>query len=325
LKISVIIPAHNCEKTIGVTLKSVLAQTVLPKDIIVINDGSSDGTLDIARSFGSQITIIDQEQGGAASARNAGWQRATSELLAFIDADDVWHPRYLEIQCRAVEANPRAAAYFTGHVDFQGAAPDWIDDESVYDLPRYDVFSPARFVREYNHAAGQFASMSYCCVRRDYLAQIGKEPFQANGAEDTYLFHMLALYGNVIFNPACLAGYRISDSSLSSNRLRVVEALIKAFELLARQYREMGDPELCACFRSAFASKRREYAKLLIGAGLTSPGRQQLLRSVCSDLAPISMAKSLTLLLATCMPKVLQPKWPTRYRIVPCEASQTNE
>ena len=106
--ISVIIPAYNAEKTIRRALNSVENQTMLPKEVIVIDDCSSDQTNTIIREYMSESKLnirheIQAANAGAGSARNAGWLVASEKYLAFLDADDMWHPKKLEIQFNSME------------------------------------------------------------------------------------------------------------------------------------------------------------------------------------------------------------------------------
>src|ERR1700704_1423104 len=91
-RISVILPVYNREQTVARAIRSVLAQTWTSLELIVVDDGSTDGTRDVLRSFGSQITVIEQPHAGAYAARNRGLREARGELIAFIDSDDVWLP-----------------------------------------------------------------------------------------------------------------------------------------------------------------------------------------------------------------------------------------
>jgi glycosyltransferase involved in cell wall biosynthesis len=101
--VSVVIPAHNAEKYLGAAIESVRAQTLAPHEIIVVDDGSTDGTARIAQSFADVKTIF-QENSGAAAARNNGAQNARGEFLAFLDADDLWTPQKLEWQIAALQS-----------------------------------------------------------------------------------------------------------------------------------------------------------------------------------------------------------------------------
>ncbi|MHC4784098.1 MAG: glycosyltransferase family 2 protein [Planctomycetota bacterium] len=106
MKISVVIPAYNAEKHIARAIESVLAQTRPADEVIVIDDGSSDGTGDVVRSFGDKVIFIQQENAGASVARNAGIEAATSDWIAFLDADDEWLPNKLQLQVEHFKRNP---------------------------------------------------------------------------------------------------------------------------------------------------------------------------------------------------------------------------
>jgi len=104
--VSVLIPAYNSEKTICRALSSVFAQTLQPTEVIVVDDGSTDGTVSLVDRFCSgfkpgflKLVTLDRNY-GVSHARNVGWDMASGELLAFLDSDDSWHPRKLEIQAR---------------------------------------------------------------------------------------------------------------------------------------------------------------------------------------------------------------------------------
>ncbi len=103
-RITVIIPAHNARQTIVRALESVISQTLQPAEIIVIDDCSADDTVSAVREFPHRLgtdflkVIALKSNHGPSYARNAGWELASGQFLAFLDADDAWHPRKLEIQ-----------------------------------------------------------------------------------------------------------------------------------------------------------------------------------------------------------------------------------
>jgi glycosyltransferase involved in cell wall biosynthesis len=131
--ISVVIPAYNAERTIPATLLSVLRQTVDDLEVIVVDDGSTDNTFDVVRSYEDpRLRILRQENAGHAGARNAGIGHTTGKYVAFVDADDLWLPRKLEAQLAFLRGHPDVRALHSAaiHVDdglrplFIGQCPD---------------------------------------------------------------------------------------------------------------------------------------------------------------------------------------------------------
>jgi glycosyltransferase involved in cell wall biosynthesis len=112
--VSVIIPAYNAEKYISASIQSVLDQSISDYEIIVINDGSTDKTLNLLKKFKHHIHVIDQENGGVSTARNAGIAYSTGKYIAFLDADDTWHLNKLEIQLQFMDGNSDWVASYTG-------------------------------------------------------------------------------------------------------------------------------------------------------------------------------------------------------------------
>jgi glycosyltransferase involved in cell wall biosynthesis len=110
-RISVVMPCFNAEAFVGEAIDSVLAQTHPDVEIIVVDDGSSDRSPEIVRSFGPQVQVLEQRNRGPYPARNAGLRVATGEFVAFLDADDYWHKDCLERLHRALEGGRGDIAY----------------------------------------------------------------------------------------------------------------------------------------------------------------------------------------------------------------------
>jgi len=120
--VSVIVPAYNAERFLAESIESVFAQTYSPIEIVVINDGSTDGTEAVARRFSPRITFASQPNGGISAARNAAIGMATGLFFAFQDSDDVWMPRKTEIQMAAFQADPSLDMVFGGMQEFSSAS-----------------------------------------------------------------------------------------------------------------------------------------------------------------------------------------------------------
>lgn len=110
--VSVIIPAYNCRQWIPETLDSLFTQDYPHTEIIVVNDGSKDGTLDLIRGYGNRIVVIDQANTGAPGARNAGISAAQGDLIAFCDADDIWGPNKVREQVTYLHRHPEVGMIF---------------------------------------------------------------------------------------------------------------------------------------------------------------------------------------------------------------------
>jgi glycosyltransferase involved in cell wall biosynthesis len=109
--VSVIIPCYNAEKYVGQAIESALAQTYPKKEVIVIDDGSTDGSLDVIKSFGDRIRWETGPNRGGSAARNRGIELAQGELIQFLDADDLLHPQKLERQVPLVLETPDMIVY----------------------------------------------------------------------------------------------------------------------------------------------------------------------------------------------------------------------
>jgi len=311
MRISVLIPAYNSASTIGATLDSVLCQTAPADEILVMDDGSIDDTPMVLKRYEPKIRVFSQPNSGLSSARNALIARAQGDFIAFLDSDDLWHPKYLEMQAELYKRCPRAAAVFAAHTNFSGAGSyDWSRGPSDSQV-RIEIFEPLGFLRRFRRAPGHFI-MSFCCVPKKILEGMGSEPFKLKApAEDVYFCNVLPFWGPIAFaSEPFLGAYRVREGSLASNRLKCAEGEVRAFQLLRQHYRNDADARLGKEFEKAFASKRRALARILQGVGRTSEARAQLRDSLVQSVDPLSLAKSFALLSLTYFPRLLQPKWP---------------
>jgi glycosyltransferase involved in cell wall biosynthesis len=107
-------PCYNGARYLGEALKSALEQSYPPEEILVVDDGSTDGSREIARAFGPSVTCLEQAHQGPSMARNLGIARARGDFVAFLDADDLWVPGKLAQHARLIEQRPQLGLVYTG-------------------------------------------------------------------------------------------------------------------------------------------------------------------------------------------------------------------
>jgi glycosyltransferase involved in cell wall biosynthesis len=127
--ISVVIPNYNYAKYVGEAIQSVLDQTWSNREVVVVDDGSTDNSVEVIQGFGDQVRLVQQENQHLSAARNTGIRTARGEWIAFLDSDDLWHPRKLELQVTALRNHPDWA-YVGGDVLEEEEYPDF-DGKSI--------------------------------------------------------------------------------------------------------------------------------------------------------------------------------------------------
>jgi glycosyltransferase involved in cell wall biosynthesis len=134
-EISVIIPCYNNHDYIQECLDSVLNQTFSDFEVILVDDGSTDGTTETVKAYLPKLKLISQKNQGPAVARNVGLEEATGKYVAFQDADDLWYPEKLELQLKFLESNPRfdwVYADMSTFNDQQRLQASWFADRPTY-------------------------------------------------------------------------------------------------------------------------------------------------------------------------------------------------
>jgi glycosyltransferase involved in cell wall biosynthesis len=129
--VSCVVPVHDGERFLGAALDSILGQTHREVEAIVVDDGSTDGTPAVIASFGDRIRSVRQENAGHAAARNHGIELARGAFLAFLDADDLWHPEKLAQQLARFAERPELEVCFSGLRNFRDGS------DAVEDVPGY--------------------------------------------------------------------------------------------------------------------------------------------------------------------------------------------
>jgi hypothetical protein len=214
--ISVVIPAFNRESVIARAVRSVLAQTFLPREIIVVDDGSTDDTAVRAGAFGDRVRLILQAQGGPARARNRGVREATGDWIAFLDSDDVWDAAYLRTVARVIrDTEGRADFYFSDAERFIGSG--WTTHWQWCRFAIREVFELRDDARDWVMRDVQPMLIPFTVVRSSAFRRCGGFCENLWKGEDTHLFTVLGL-GNsscAIAGP----GGRVMDDGRQENRL----------------------------------------------------------------------------------------------------------
>ena len=223
---SVIIPLYNKECEIEGTIRSVLSQTRLPDEIVVVDDGSTDRSAGIVQRIGSPlIRLVAQPNAGECAARNRAIAEARGEYLALIDADDEWEPGFLaEIEAMIGEF-PGCGLYCTGFsvVSHDGLFP-------ARGLDRRGVVG--NFFRDSAHR--YIAIPSASCIPREVIDTVGGFPEGMKMAGDLYMWIKIARRYRVCYSPERLARY----SKVASNR----SATSYTPERTAYSFEELYDP-----------------------------------------------------------------------------------
>jgi glycosyltransferase involved in cell wall biosynthesis len=127
--VSVIIPTYNSAALVTAAVQSALAQTLPPAEVIVVDDGSIDDTRQRLSTY--RARYLHQLNQGVAAARNHGLREASGDFIAFLDADDVWHPRKLELQIAAIAANPDLVLLGTSVFDWPIEQPTSVNRAGI--------------------------------------------------------------------------------------------------------------------------------------------------------------------------------------------------
>jgi glycosyltransferase involved in cell wall biosynthesis len=208
--VSVIIPAYNAATFIVDTVNSALSQTFTDLEVIVVDDGSKDGTVAALAGFGDRVRVHQQTNGGVAKARNTGVALATGTWVAFLDADDLWLPQKLE---RQLEWSGKAPMVYTDRFNI-GARGDLPEVQSVVTPMRGgDVFEP--LLRD------NFITNTSVVIRRELFESLGGFYTGLNGTEDWDLWIRVAERHPIGFVPEPLVKYRFHEGSISRNWARM--------------------------------------------------------------------------------------------------------
>jgi len=219
--VSVILPVYNGEAWIARAIESVLSQTYQRFELIVVDDGSTDGTRRMIDSFGNRLRRVEQPNRGVYAARNLGVRHARGELIAFIDADDVWLPERLALQVPRMERAEVGLVF--------GDALHVRPDGQRTSLSCFRVSPPWRGRAASALVRCNFVPTITVLVRRRCLEEIGgfaeTEPLSA----DYLAWFGIALRHSIDYVEQPIAHYTVRPGSLSFDLGHALEARIRLF------------------------------------------------------------------------------------------------
>lgn len=217
-RVSVIVPAFNAEATIAATIESVLAQSFDSFEVIVVNDGSTDGTSNVLSRYGRDITIVDQPNRGVSAARNRGARQAKGNFLAFLDSDDIWRTDALYKFAAALDHKVSAVLAFS---DFSRVNLETLQAEPY-------IFSGAPSMEDLLRSRAQMLP-SAVVIRSSVFNRCGGfcEQFQHPGFEDPLLWTIARESGEFIHVSELLLTYRLSEKGQSDWYISNGEIFIK--------------------------------------------------------------------------------------------------
>lgn len=251
--VSVVIPAYNAERTIRATLASVLHQTVGDLEVIVVDDGSTDGTASAAESLGDErLRVLHQANAGHAAARNTGIASAGGRYVAVVDADDIWLANKLERQLEVMRRSPHVRALHSSavHVD-DSLAPLFVGDCPDGANQLFDVLC----------FRGLPGFMCTLIVERALLDEVGRFDASLIILQDWELAIRLSRRGELYSMSEPLALYRVH----AGNQSKMIQLHVEPGErVLARVFDDPSlPPDVAARRRYVYA---RFYAMLCGGA-----------------------------------------------------------
>jgi glycosyltransferase involved in cell wall biosynthesis len=234
--ISVVVPAYNAEPYIAETLRSIFSQTHLPDEVIVVDDGSTDGTPGEIMRFQNDVRVIRQSNRGAAAAHNAGFAEARGDYVARCDADDVWQPIKLERQVEALVAHPEIDIAMSGAWVFgDNENCLFLDHTGAAHPPCDGIQDRNSFAQRLYHANMLCASSAV--IRRSLQKKVG--PFTEPLPNEDYDYWLRALKAGAVFfyDPTVLVGYRRHETNVTNSRL----ALYRAAHLIHTRHADLAD------------------------------------------------------------------------------------
>ena len=229
--VSVVMPTYNHAEFIDRSIRSALEQTVPPKEIIVVDDGSTDGTDARVSAFGPPVRYVRRSNRGPSSARNVGIRLADGEWIALLDSDDVWIPRKLELQLELVARKPEISVVY-------GAMQLGVDPDRGL-VSESSEMSPPDLMQALLFSNCITGSASCVLVRRACFEKVGLFDEQLRWAEDWDMWIRLAQQCRFGYVPEVLVALGSTGIDLSFD----LEAMLKGRGKLLHKHRALYDSQ----------------------------------------------------------------------------------
>jgi glycosyltransferase involved in cell wall biosynthesis len=242
--VSVVIPVYNRREEVVEAIQSVLGQTLPPDEVLVVDDGSTDGTADAAERFGGPVRVVRRRNGGPSAARNTGILSARGDLVAFLDSDDMWKPRCLEVLVNLLKLGNLDLAF--GDVEVvQGGkvvTPSFLREKAFFPVIRANPQCiPNCFALL---LIENFIPTSALVARRRALIDAGLFDESLRSVEDRDMWVRVARSGRIGGTTEVVAVVRRSAESASGDDLLSSESRIEVLSRYAK------DPKLTPLQRS---------------------------------------------------------------------------
>lgn len=207
--VSVVIPAYNAERTLAEAIQSILDQTYSPLEVVVVDDGSTDGTEAVARRFGAPVRYVRQKNAGPSAARNTGLAQARGEYVTFVDSDDAFRPERVAVLVKALRQASPAAVF--------AATDGWLWDGEQY-VHRFTLSHPTPGERSLTDFLDYNRTIVGILARRSVLLDVGGFQPDLWRSEDYHLWIRLLAAGHTyVYVPEPLYLYRLQLGTLSRN------------------------------------------------------------------------------------------------------------
>lgn len=224
-KVSVIIPNYNYGRYLSEAVESVLNQNYKNLEVIVVNNGSTDNSLEVLKTFGNRIKVVDQPNLGQSGARNTGLDHAVGEYIAFLDADDYWHPKKIEKQVSLLNNNTQLV--YCGISRF-----DKSDNKIISQiLPHYRGRCSDFFLTQPGVSI-VLSGESTAIFSRALFEQVGNFDGNLNSAAGWDFFRRCSKLTEFDFVPEPLTYYRVHDNNMSNSNTNNISDIRKAYNKL---------------------------------------------------------------------------------------------